>query len=169
VLILAACAGLALVLALWPLSYATGRALFVDTGSRNLSLAFWRGKITAAAWNTPSKGSFNVGWGGRSWAWDSYDNLWLGSDTRWHFVGFDGGNSAAFGTFLSIPFWFLSLSLAAPLLWLALRARGRTLSARCPSCAYDMRATPDRCPGCGEVAAVRPPNNPPLERTGPAV
>lgn len=56
----------------------------------------------------------------------------------------------------------VSVFAIAPLLWLAsitrrhiLRARARRRSMRleCPACGYDLRASPERCPECGAVAA----------------
>lgn len=55
-----------------------------------------------------------------------------------------------------VPFWFvLILTGAAPMLWLAtrIRQRQRAWASRCRACGYDLRATPDRCPECGALAA----------------
>ena len=56
------------------------------------------------------------------------------------------------------PFWGVTLAAGAqPLGWSALRLlallrRRRKQSAGfCPTCGYDLRATPDRCPECGTI------------------
>lgn len=69
-----------------------------------------------------------------------------------------------------VPYWAIALLTATmPLaLLLAPRRRSRALNHLCASCGYDMRATPERCPECGEVPPT-PPHNPPMYRTGPAV
>jgi hypothetical protein len=66
-----------------------------------------------------------------------------------------GGNIDQFQ--LTFPCWsaeLVALSLGLP--WLltrrkSLRAR-RLAAGLCPTCGYDRRATPDRCPECGRLA-----------------
>ena len=61
------------------------------------------------------------------------------------------------------PLWSVALTTAVlPALWIRRVRRDRTLRRRanagqCPSCGYDLRATPERCPECGRVPAAPPP------------
>src|SRR5437899_2455545 len=60
------------------------------------------------------------------------------------------------------PYWMpaalLSLLPALRLVRMVRRRKSRTRSARglCPTCGYDLRATPDRCPECGTMAPATP-------------
>jgi hypothetical protein len=59
--------------------------------------------------------------------------------------------------FCRLPFWALIvLAGALPLPWLYrfARWRGKLRRGICPSCGYDLRATPERCPECGSVYGV---------------
>jgi hypothetical protein len=57
--------------------------------------------------------------------------------------------------------WFTALLLGlTPTAWMLAtarryRQRRRRITGHCPSCGYDLRATPDRCPECGAVPAAR--------------
>jgi hypothetical protein len=51
-----------------------------------------------------------------------------------------------------LPYWLVALICIFPLLISGRRAwtrRQRQTNNRCPSCGYDLRATPERCPECG--------------------
>jgi hypothetical protein len=56
----------------------------------------------------------------------------------------------------AVPYWAILPPLAAPPIVRAyrlLRRRRRVRAGHCPSCGYDLRATPDRCPECGTIPA----------------
>jgi hypothetical protein len=59
----------------------------------------------------------------------------------------------------SLPYWMIAVILGAtPASWLwgFRRVRRRIRAGLCPTCGYDLRATPERCPECGAVpTAVR--------------
>ncbi len=57
---------------------------------------------------------------------------------------------------VALPFWLLALLCAIwpALHWMPRQVRCRRAKAGlCPTCGYDVRATPDRCPECGTEAA----------------
>jgi len=60
------------------------------------------------------------------------------------------------------PFWGVTLAAGAqPLGWFVLRLLARVRHRRkqsagfCPTCGYDLRATPDRCPECGTTSVTQ--------------
>jgi hypothetical protein len=52
---------------------------------------------------------------------------------------------------LMAPHWLLALTASVlPAAWVWRRVHPVSRAGLCPSCGYDLRATPERCPECGE-------------------
>ena len=73
-----------------------------------------------------------------------------------------GGEISSFKLrLISIPWW--SLTLLSALAFVAigvrtLRQRRRVRAGRCVNCGYDLRATPAKCPECGDTPEPQPTN-----------
>jgi hypothetical protein len=146
------------VVALWVRSY-----WFVDTltssGATVHSISSHNGLLV---WNSHRRDPFEQAlpwrqvYRGRdlSYAWDR-----LGGSV-WNRLGFGhalGGTPAGNPITQRVaPHWFLTLLAALPAtLVTAVRSRHRRRmrTGLCPTCGYDLRATPGRCPECGTVGA----------------
>ncbi|HEY7089011.1 MAG TPA: hypothetical protein VH518_13030 [Tepidisphaeraceae bacterium] len=98
-----------------------------------------------------------IGYEEKRWRIQPADFLvstWCG----FHFeLGVPLGSVPGTKTIVFIPHWLLALVFAVCPSWWLLRERRRRAAlravGRCKTCGYDLRATPDRCPECGTVAA----------------
>ncbi|MDP9173582.1 MAG: hypothetical protein M3O30_06920 [Planctomycetota bacterium] len=69
-------------------------------------------------------------------------------------------NRRRYFAYTAAPMWSIMLPETALLLWWIRKWRllsvkdGRRRANQCTACGYDLRATPERCPECGEVPAV---------------
>ena len=98
--------------------------------------------------------------------WNFGDFIGDFTHAPWHGFAYGSGDDpyATPGTpvmrcwVLAVPLWFVTaISATPPLIWLTSRvmSRRRRKAGRCPTCGYDLRATPSRCPECGGVPNAR--------------
>jgi hypothetical protein len=76
----------------------------------------------------------------------------------WNHLGFSMslGSDGATPT-ITCPAWaIIAASSILPTLWITKRFRKNRCLKKgyCPSCGYDLRATPDRCPECGAIPTI---------------
>jgi hypothetical protein len=86
-----------------------------------------------------------------------------GAEGLWNRLGFfawSGGRGRSRFVVMGTPYWAPAALMALlPAVRVAqlIRRRRRTSRQVCAVCGYDLRATPDRCPECGAVAATQGP------------
>jgi hypothetical protein len=149
------------VVVLWVRSYWTAEAFRWATaeggrravGSNAGSLALGRQALAPSI----SRITTPHGYGYHTWPAGRGDSL----RPLWSFLGFRYTALTSFGVTVEtveVPYWALAAASAAcPLVLLyfrRLRPRRRRRLGLCLSCGYDLRATPDRCPECGNASSA---------------
>jgi hypothetical protein len=142
---------------LWVRSYFRWDQIVVDTPRHLWLVSLRQGGV---ATNVFRYGVENHGWGVR---WEGPFRGRQGlvnvpNPTFWNRLGLFAAHRRRnnwFETTLTVPYWATCILLAV-LPAKRLRRRLIRLAAirrgRCPICGYDLRASPDRCPECGEAA-----------------
>ena len=167
------------VVVLWVRGYYVVDVPAVITGRSDSSVSVrdeWRamsGKgVVAVVWqrDVAPPGPL-VGRGGPRFSYTSIapSRFAVARDTWWQRLGFHYATSVhrdpalpawtRHNRSLRVPHWLAVAALGVgparrlPRLWLERRRRPAGV---CPSCGYDLRATPGRCPECGTIAASHP-------------
>jgi hypothetical protein len=169
-LLLVLCVGIA---ALWVRSYLASDCLWTCSprlnwpGQSTVLLASGQGMVLfECSWDLDPPGAFGLFSRQRRQPWTYERNAARdifkyrpgpAGLRRWHELPLKGDVGRLFshekgGWSVFVPDW-LSLLLTGllPILWLVgmIRRSRRVTQSLCPSCGYDLRATPDRCPECG--------------------
>jgi hypothetical protein len=95
--------------------------------------------------------AISSGRGGPIWLADGYE---VKRRDMWYFMRFQlwkATNGSERGWYIWIPVYPLLITAVFPVWWFVkhFKFRSPPLPGRCTRCAYDLRATPDRCPECG--------------------
>ena len=150
--------GLSLTQPVWQIPTAAPRA-----GGYRRELVMGGGYVAFSTIETPPRppgigggypiGGHAGGWKGLGLQWHRQVLTLMAPDDRSIVAVVNRTNT--FSVWLGTP---LLLSAVLPAWWLlrARRARREGSRGMCRSCGYDLRATPDRCPECGTIAARAP-------------
>ncbi len=147
--------------ALWVRSYRASDLVHFTTPGRWFYVNACRGTFTAGTWlkaeHNPS--SLSPGWQGlpvKSIEWIN-PNDERKPRRLWRFAGFAYVEPGPGGRLISHrkvygPLWSFCIGwsiLPAVWVWRWRSKAGRLQTGLCPTCGYDLRATPERCPECG--------------------
>jgi hypothetical protein len=139
---------------LWVRSYYKGELFGWMTGSRTLFYAVTgRGGIGFASAAINQNQRVSPGWNYDAWRHPSYGRGGWPQLSFWNRRGFVLVTTGPYAGVL-VPTWSLAallLSLPAVQSIVFCVRRRRVQHGVCPSCGYDLRATPNRCPECGTV------------------
>ena len=147
---------------LWARGYWRYDLLGCRFGTTSWMLGSYRGHLLWAT-GTADGGEGRAEWyGHESGTGLDAAGVWqfLRTNAAWNVAGFSYTGAVDKDLPVSVlitPSWSLALLLGVLPGMLLLRSRRRRVRLRenlSPSCGYDLRATPDRCPECGTIAAT---------------
>ena len=135
----------------WPVGYWRRVYVYYRFGAIQVGVQTHAGTMSLGIYEYPRPALMN-GWGGavRGLEADDYEGLF--NFGHLHSPPRRIGDNLYDGWWC--PHWFLVALLGAtPAMWVVRFRRRREwlLRGRCRKCGYDMRATPERCPECGEI------------------
>src|SRR6266576_2967854 len=151
------------VLVLWYLSYHAHHVMWMrsqvsqdGTHRRIDSFVYDRGQLSWSSQNGPAPGPDNDGI-----LWSSYPRPGFSGD--WYYGPLPDQQPVydRSGLHIAAPCSGLTIvfgSVISLRLFKFVRRYRRRKANRCPSCGYDMRASPDRCPECGADALAPSPH-----------
>jgi len=154
------------VVVLWVRSYLVSDTMYLHSSFREYSLGTSRGRVVLALYHIGKDGQPDTP---LQWMYDGHRPPMAPPEhdlTIWNRLGFlvvtaqtqVGYMGGMRETLMTAPCWSVAAVLAVlPAWWFARRGRWRRERRRrlglCPECGYDLRATRDRCPECGTIAA----------------
>jgi hypothetical protein len=137
-------------------------------GDRSLGVGSFRGEISLSQVDAgPLARHFTTEWRTTPIAKIDQSQERLSAQCQWRLLGAGVGTHVFWAgeplkpltnRVLVLPYWLLAVVTSAPPAMRAirlLRTRRRLIHSLCPHCGYDLRATPDRCPECGEARSER--------------
>ena len=142
---------------LWVRSHATSDLVHLDGGDRWISVATCRGTLATVGW---LKADHDPGFSPRYRTLPPEELAWIGPSHRdraatrvggfglWYLADIGGTTPSA--RELYVPLWLVAVAAVLPLARARRGVRHHLRSRRggCPSCGYDLRASPGRCPEC---------------------
>ena len=152
---------------LWVWSSVTGEYLAMTYQGRSVGLEMGGGAgalMVSVHFTNLSPAAGESGWGTlrvilQQSSWTPVRPIHTGNVTSWYFGGFSydcSGFTWGVSRRALVPLWFVGLALGiAPVCLLSRLHKPCRANGLCPSCGYDLRATPERCPECGLVAELR--------------
>jgi hypothetical protein len=148
---------------MWVRSYFIGEGIYRD-GFSTMSLTNSKGQIRLGrvteadgssyketpTWGFDKQSPFDMAANGIGTSFAGFYWYW---GTRWYSDGTGGAN---YHPYILIPHWsIVTAALILPAWWMVAfcrrrRRQWREDSGLCPRCGYDLRASKERCPECGE-------------------
>jgi hypothetical protein len=155
------CVFLLLAFGFWVRSYRSRYELAVQDFSSFRNVVISRGEILVG-WFTQRGDPEPFASPSAEWIWEKGDSEDLTEQVaRAPLAGFfferPGGNESGFRALVPIPFvvfFFTPLPLVDLVVIRRRRRMRRAAAGLCVQCGYDLRATADRCPECGTIAAA---------------